>query len=594
MTAATKQAIPFTTFRGTLKQLRLSNVGPVAARLFRETFPQFFSTREIPENSASIKELVESMSPKFRYTETLDPPRRFSGEPTLRRGCFYTVCRTDVGDDCGTLLNEVKAYRDPVVCGRVHVLDSGVQRNPFTGEKANALLVVWQDAARSRYVTELLALQDAPQDDTEQLVALEYPYDIIKATIDDVVDLRYPHVRDWFYETFSSEQEDETIMWLARRIPPSASATEREAITEQCVTRQSRFRVTRGVPPVPGSFREMLPTLLNPDIGGGSAADSGSSLQAIGTWLRQRNASALLYPSARSDAFVRVEDGKVHDFGGWNLVDYRSDRRRRKEIFSYIETSPWCWTEFSPGIHLDEPPEAGANGSFRVRGMEAYWRKDYEGILSALASLDELDRSDKAFGHDAKLTAIGAWRLGAASIQWLTQNAVERDKEGAIQSKNLFKGFLIRLGERQIAGLVNELSETLPRTQDIARAISESLGFADQVAESLANDGCREQAATLVVSNRLHVLGFFVSGWLVALKAGAPIERRQSAVSPLLQGYHVERCGLSSEFCASISALFSRGLELVEGVRGDEYGPLHYEQWLRDVSSIEPDKESSR
>jgi len=567
-----------------LKQLRLSAVDPVHARLFHETFPSFFATVDLPENSADMKQQIESLGPKFRYVEQTDLPRRFAGEPTLRRGCYFTVCRSISGEDDGTLRNEVRAYRDPLVSGRVDVLDLRLVKNPFTGEHANALFICWFSPAQSRLAQELLKSQS--RSDTQQVFALEFPYDVMEVVLDRVIDLRYPQVRKWFYETFSTEQQDGTIAWIAGRKLATALEPHRRNVEALCISRPSRFRVESQVPPVPTCFAKMLPTLMNPDLGGGSAADSGSSLQAIGTWLRQNGVAALIYPSARTDVSVEIVNGEIAVFSGWNLVDYRNDRPPANIKLHYFEQSPWCWTDFSPGIHFEG--DTGGLGSFKVTGVETYWNRDYKGMVSALDSCEMHCRREMIFNKDAVLTVIGAWRLGEVSIEWLRKNAVDKDEKGARQAYDFFRGILIRLKERQKAGLVDELAATLPRTQNMAQGITECMNFVDDLAKSLVDGGSPHAAATLIVSNRLHVLKFYVSLHALALRVGWSVDRQPgTGISRLVNDGNIYHTGLSRTVQEAIAVLFQRGIALMEPANiGTKPELSQFEEWMKDLEAV--------
>jgi hypothetical protein len=51
-------------------------------------------------------------------------------------------------------------------------------------------------------------------------------------------------------------------------------------------------------------------------------AEGGSPVtDAIGAWLRELGAGALIYPSARMNAYLYVENGNIVNFKGFNLVD---------------------------------------------------------------------------------------------------------------------------------------------------------------------------------------------------------------------------------------------------------------------------------
>ena len=124
----------------------------------------------------------------------------------------------------------------------------------------------------------------------------------------------------------------------------------------------------------------MLPTLMNPEEGGGTAADGGAILQAIGTWMITNRIGALIFPSARSDCFVDLHKGRLEAFGGWNLVDYRADSAPDAS-YSYIVESPWAWLGHPSGVRLEVASEKDRVGSFRVVGMESYWQTEYDRVL---------------------------------------------------------------------------------------------------------------------------------------------------------------------------------------------------------------------
>jgi hypothetical protein len=63
----------------------------------------------------------------------------------------------------------------------------------------------------------------------------------------------------------------------------------------------------------------MIPTLMHPSRGGLVFH------QAVGGWLRAQGASSLIYPSARRDVQVRVENRQISSHDGWNLVAYGSE-----------------------------------------------------------------------------------------------------------------------------------------------------------------------------------------------------------------------------------------------------------------------------
>ena len=116
-------------------------------------------------------------------------------------------------------------------------------------------------------------------------IVIEFPYQVEYREIQQVIDLRDPQAQNWFYEKFQ-------------------------------VGDGKTFNKPNGTNI--GSFLEMLPTLMASDRGGNDVTS------AIGVWMRNNGVHALIFPSARMDAAVTIKDGKITDWLGWNLIDYRT------------------------------------------------------------------------------------------------------------------------------------------------------------------------------------------------------------------------------------------------------------------------------
>jgi hypothetical protein len=121
-------------------------------------------------------------------------------------------------------------------------------------------------------------------------------------------------------------------------------------------------------------FQDLLPTLLSPGLG-----DAHGATQVAGSWLRRLGADALVFPSARADTRVSIASGELHEWYGWNLVDYRDSP---SAIGQFVILSRWH--QFPSA---SEDPDRGlpddfrraellvdksgpAAGSFAVRGIE--------------------------------------------------------------------------------------------------------------------------------------------------------------------------------------------------------------------------------
>ena len=111
-------------------------------------------------------------------------------------------------------------------------------------------------------------------EDGRRLASLLFPYTVSTVTIESVLDLREPQVRAWFVENFS--KPNQLWMW-----PESVPELKLEPPEQD----QSTLYSVPGRAPIPNRFVEMLPTLLNPELGAGGRG--GFTLQAIAELARQ-------------------------------------------------------------------------------------------------------------------------------------------------------------------------------------------------------------------------------------------------------------------------------------------------------------------
>jgi hypothetical protein len=115
--------IPFSTFRGTLKQLDPNDTDePARSNAFRWAFPAF------------LDPLVEHLdAPVPAFQKARPRRRRFSGglftrTQPLPRKRYYTVCIAPNGFDANALCLELKAYAGSIVRQKVEVYDGVVRR----------------------------------------------------------------------------------------------------------------------------------------------------------------------------------------------------------------------------------------------------------------------------------------------------------------------------------------------------------------------------------------------------------------------------------------------------------------------------------
>lgn len=232
------------------------------------------------------------------------------------------------GNDRKTLVRELLAYSDPK---RTFPLITADASQP---EDLKELKAVGVDMP----LRDSLLIITVPPGEKE-LVGVEFPLTTSHVVIDDCVDLRQRETQDWFFEKFRLGDGEVLEMPLGGNIR---------------------------------KFTDMLPALMWPSLGGGGIDEHGFITRAIGTWMRKNLVSALVFPSARADPFVRYRKSQLIDFYGWNLVDYRGawegadEGAKRMKIF---HQSPW-----PRALPYEATMKANWSGSWHLVGPEAYLR----------------------------------------------------------------------------------------------------------------------------------------------------------------------------------------------------------------------------
>jgi hypothetical protein len=150
-------------------------------------------------------------------------------------------------------------------------------------------------------------------------------------SIEATVDLRQPHVQEWFFGCFGSGDAFHLV---------------------------SPHRRVR-------TFVEMLPTLMDPQHGG------NDTTKAIGVWLSQNGGNALVYPSARSNAATWWEDGALASWYGFCLLDLRDTAGRLPADEIVFIADPWDLSERA-GFDLRLVLGGPHNGSWWVQGPQQH------------------------------------------------------------------------------------------------------------------------------------------------------------------------------------------------------------------------------
>jgi hypothetical protein len=283
-----------------VKQINSERVSDLGRAALAIAFSGFLDAAEHqPRREEYVRE-IEQLFGRYDFDPSVQ--RRFSGDKTLARGRYFSVCDEN-GFDHGTLQGELRAYHNPDHGGIVQTFDLTIVADRDFSRLHPAIP---KDTDPRQLVVTVHPLGDQPNpfversDDfgcvmqcakilgpTSVLIAL--PLTVKKIHRKRVINLRDPTVALWFARTMSR---------LAWDIGGGK--------LEPCFPQR---------PPL-DRFDEILPEILVQERGGGGLTT------ATGLLLRYAGADALIFPSARSDALVTVLDGKVVANSGWNLVDY--------------------------------------------------------------------------------------------------------------------------------------------------------------------------------------------------------------------------------------------------------------------------------
>lgn len=274
------------------------------------------STKEQREHL--FKAARKNLSPYITHVYVPARPfRRWSGDffediddqYRLDRGNYFSVCQSNDGSDAGTLEAELNAYRNIEENFYVIFMDALIEGNAKQlnmQPSANILLLLLHPKNALERLTanapeELHRLMTQAVDEGKPLV-ITLPTVITSAQIEGVVDLRQRDAQQWLFETYVNH----------RLIPTPAN-----------------------------SFVDVLPELLQPNLGG--ATGSNSRLQVIGADLRRAGINGLIYPSARTDVGISYADDQIERFRGWNMVLYKGQTPRETSSIDFggWETEFW-------------------------------------------------------------------------------------------------------------------------------------------------------------------------------------------------------------------------------------------------------------
>lgn len=332
---------PLTTVDATLKYHRPHFTNETGALVMAEAFPYFIDLGPTETQLRGADEMTQRGNVDAIYL--MPQRRRFAGVmESLPRGRYYSVCLDEHGNDNGTLVAELSAYRARN-CPGVEVFDLHM---PDQYDLVEAACEAIDEGVQvSGFVVNLEPHQSAPNPITRKLVERGLiARSGLDLTVSVVVPVVIEHKR---IEKVFDLRQLETQRWLVEFLPPGDDVF-RMPMADKCT-----------------SFTEMLPSFMNPELGGEEFT------VAFGSWLQTVGANGLVFPSARTDIYCSFKYGKLAHFSGWNFVDYRSDKAHFKK-----DTLPVYLGKWSPGFLKDgnvqivvaSPDDRENLGSWRIEG----------------------------------------------------------------------------------------------------------------------------------------------------------------------------------------------------------------------------------
>jgi hypothetical protein len=386
--------MPLRTFHGWLKRFDpevLNRIGRIAVRsifpLFGEMTPAQYVSRMQSLDESGVRlsaadrtelSAIENLLKEGGQVKLRKHRRYAGGDGLLPRNCYSSVSKDAAGDDGGALSRELLAYVDPRIPGIVFVGDSTDERlsallgNPvkvLPGYCATYVLLFEPQDPDEKMVfrkvyRELLAEERATPD--ELIHAFTFETRVDECTIENVIDLRWPDVQQWFFDQFKNGDG----VFLTKK-----GGTARQ-------------------------FYDMVPTLMHPRLGGTNVT------HAIGSWMRSSGVNGLVFPSARSNTSVTICAGaKLLDWNGWNFLDYRTARNLPA---TEITTSEGGWPDFvQTGAQLAVASDDYHRGSWEVVGIQ----DGYDALKKAIDELQLRRSSLRQAAANSNVTEAGQQQL---------------------------------------------------------------------------------------------------------------------------------------------------------------------------------------
>jgi hypothetical protein len=293
---------PLSTFTGVLKQVATADMCDRTRRVFTYFFPRFETLNWAPGESETPERPILWLTGQggldFHYGGVRQ--RRFAGDHTLPRGSYWTVhsalaegtfsAISEFREENNQIIRELFAYNEPYCRLDPELLDSTVDIEKVKKVQEIGLAKITRPSLLHIIYPHFKGvLPTALGIDPGQTTIIEYPLRISPVTIPDVLDLRLPPAAAWLVD-FCVSRNSTVARVLDLKNPPSPAAY----------------------------FAGLLYFLLDQGTGGELPL-----LQDIGAWLRSNGVAGLVFPSARCDSGVVIQDGELTSWWGFNYVDYR-------------------------------------------------------------------------------------------------------------------------------------------------------------------------------------------------------------------------------------------------------------------------------
>ncbi|MBN1699578.1 MAG: hypothetical protein JW881_18810 [Spirochaetales bacterium] len=479
--ATNPKKIPFRRFNGFLKQHAHDRLQPLEQELFNFIFPEFAGddSAENAYKDAVNNPLLKNLSPFIEIMQGDRRVRRYAGYNFPRKR-YHTISKDSEGNDDQTLVHELRAYLNPLTSGMVEVIDLSCGCHLQIDDEAVklppelAIIVLLHDFERLPKHLQELFYKKLPPYQGHPLYMYRFPYHVRPMEFDQVLDLRYPDTRDWFFKTFQKTQE----------VDYGKYEIQKGEANKYYTTAYSRYHLENEHPPTPEDFWHMLPTLINPDLGGGNIAYCGSTLNYIGQCMRTHGVNAFIYPSARADVSVVFKDGNLSNYIGWNLIDFSDSPVFYGNIdLTTFDPNPWAWVRFDFGVKLyTSKSDPQYSGSFALEGVIDANAIEYSYLVETINFTRE-KYPDLGITNASEFPTWSAFRIGFLLLAWV-RHVLNGDQQNTIDEL-LFElhGLSIQPNLYCITGRIGEIWNQFQKLEGrwTENPVDTSIIVADQV-----------------------------------------------------------------------------------------------------------------